>query len=118
LADPTAFNKPAPPPPLRGHVEVFSEGPAGTVSGHVYDVSDGEPLVGAPVYVEGTELGNATDPRGEYVIARVPPGAHRLTAAYIGYRYLSANVVLESTSGVRADFWLGATIIELGHPVE
>jgi hypothetical protein len=52
------------------------------------------------------------------MIARVPPGAHRLTAAYIGYRYLSANVVLESTSGVRADFWLGATIIELGHPVE
>jgi len=52
---------------------------AGVVSG-----SDGEPLVGASVLVEGTSLGAMTDNRGEYAIAGLPPGFYDVTARMVG----------------------------------
>ena len=121
LIAPTALNAPVPSPrsePVKGHVTVVAGGPPGTISGRVADAKTGESLVNVSVFVEGTELGNATDARGEYVIARVPAGKHRLTAAYMGYRDLSANVELDSISGASADFWLGVAIVQLGLPVE
>ena len=114
LIDPTALNAPPPPEPVKGHATVVAGGPAGTISGCVVDAKTGEPLIGASVVVEGTEIGNASDLRGEYVIARVPAGTHRLTACYTGYRDLRTTVELDSISGVRVDFWLAPTIIRIG----
>jgi hypothetical protein len=118
LIAPTALDAPPPPEPVKGHVTVVAGGPRGTIYGRVADAKTGESLVNVSVFVERTELGDATDAHGEYMIAHVPAGKHRLTAAYLGYRDLGANVELDSISGVRADFWLGVTVIQLGHPVE
>ena len=57
----------------------------GSVSGRVTDTDTGDPLVGANVLVVGTNLGAATDVNGEFSISRVPAGAQRLNANYIGY---------------------------------
>ena len=64
----------------------------GSVSGRVTDAQTGDPLVGANVLVIGTNLGAATDINGEYSISRVPAGAQRLNANYIGFASSSSNV--------------------------
>ena len=50
-----------------------------------------EPLVGANVTVEGTELGGVTDAEGKFVI-ETGTGTFYLTASYIGYVSQTKNV--------------------------
>ena len=45
---------------------------------------DSEPLVGANVIVEGTELGGVTDGEGKFVI-ETGVGTFDITASFIGY---------------------------------
>ena len=56
---------------------------AQAVVGVVLD-ADSEPLVGANVVVEGTDLGGGPDSEGNFTIDIVS-GDYTLTAAYIGY---------------------------------
>ena len=91
----------------------------GTVAGRVTDKQTGEPLIGASVVVEGTELGNATDLNGQYQIINVPPGTHSVIASYTGYndqRATDVLVVQDNTANV--DFKLSVTVIELKKVVE
>jgi len=54
---------------------------------------DGSPLVGANVFVEGSNLGAATDELGRYFILNVPVGNYSIRAEYIGYKsYVESNV--------------------------
>lgn len=60
-------------------------GPTGTLVGRVTDRVTHEPLVAANVFVEGTSLGNISDPNGEFTILFVPAGVQRVRASYVGY---------------------------------
>ncbi len=57
-----------------------------TVSGFVYDAANGEALIGANVYLEGTQMGSSSNISGYYVIPRVPVGTYTLVFHYIGYK--------------------------------
>ena len=66
-----------------------------TIEGTVTD-TEGNPLAGANVIVDGTSVGAASDSDGAYQID-VPAGTVggqnvSLTASYIGYKNLSINV--------------------------
>ena len=91
---------------MKPSTSVSVEGPAGTFSGHVYDAKTGEPLVGAPVVVAGTELGAASDAGGRYTISHVQAGTYQLVASYTGFNDLGATVTLDSIMGMRVDFRL------------
>lgn len=58
----------------------------GKIVGNVTDLETGEPLIGANVIVEGTQLGAATDIQGDYLILNVPPGSYTLVGKFIGYK--------------------------------
>jgi TonB-dependent receptor len=68
----------------------------GQVEGQVTDRASGEPLVGANVMIQGTNLGSATDIYGRYRIPRVPPGVHTLVVSYIGYEAVREEVEVEA----------------------
>jgi hypothetical protein len=53
-------------------------GQHGIVRGFVYDKENGEPIIGANVYLNGTTMGAASDVNGFFSISRIPPG--RLSA--------------------------------------
>ena len=72
---------------------MFAQSTTAKLAGVVAD-ADGNPLVGANVVVEGSNLGAATDELGRYYILDVPVGTYDLRAEYIGY-----TTVIES--GVR-----------------
>lgn len=74
---------------------------AQNIKGVVRD-TNGEVLIGASVYWEGTTVGTATDVDGTYELYRVK-GHNRLVAAYLGY----ADSVQDIAEGVReVDFTL------------
>jgi outer membrane receptor protein involved in Fe transport len=58
-------------------------GTTGTLTGAVTD-SEGGPVTGASVIVEGTGYGSMTDAEGIYVIIGLSPGEYRVTARMVG----------------------------------
>jgi len=57
----------------------------GIISGSVVDAQNGEPIVGANIYLESTPLGAASDLDGKFLIENVPPGSYTLVISVIGY---------------------------------
>lgn len=55
-----------------------------SVTGVVVSESDGEPVMGASVWVKGTTIGTVTDANGKFTINKVPAHAHTLKVSYIG----------------------------------
>jgi outer membrane receptor protein involved in Fe transport len=58
---------------------------SGRLTGVIVDSQNGEPLIGANVYLEGTSSGAATDLDGNYVILNIPAGRYELVVMMIGY---------------------------------
>ncbi|MCC6937136.1 MAG: TonB-dependent receptor [Flavobacteriales bacterium] len=67
-----------------------------TISGYVKDVSNGEALIGANVYVKETLRGAATNVYGYYVL-NLEPGKHTLVMSYVGYEDFVQTVDLRSS---------------------
>jgi outer membrane receptor protein involved in Fe transport len=61
-------------------------GTTGKIAGTVTDADTKEPLIGANVVLEGTQLGAATDIEGNYVILNVPPGVYSVVVSMVGYQ--------------------------------
>jgi len=81
------------PPPETLQRDSSGNGGFCTVTGEVLDSTSWQPLGGASVEVEGTELGAVTDDYGEYHIDHVPSGSWTLSVCAVGYRTKSAQGV-------------------------
>ena len=55
-----------------------------TVAGTVISSADNQPIVGANIYVEGTNVGTTTDAGGNYKLT-VPASAKTVTGSFLGY---------------------------------
>ncbi len=86
----------------------------GKITGKVRDAETGEPLIGADVIIEGTELGASTDEKGDYVILYVPAGTYVVTASYLGYDpYTYTQVIVNADQTTPLNFRLKPTVIEV-----
>ena len=69
----------------------------GTISGTVTDEITKETIVGANVYIQGTQVGGATDIDGKFAITNVKPGTYNLVVSFITYKmHVIPDVVVES----------------------
>jgi outer membrane receptor protein involved in Fe transport len=85
----------------------------GKLRGKVTDNESGEPLIGANVLIEGTQLGASTDVNGEYVILSVPAGEYTVRATYIGYSAMTvSNVRVNSNITTTQEFTLSSTAVQ------
>ncbi len=75
-----------------------------TLSGYIRDASNGETLIGATVFVDGTTTGTYTNEYGFYSLS-LEPGTYTIVASYLGFSDLSAEIDL-STSNQKKDFEL------------
>jgi TonB-dependent receptor len=65
----------------------FGFSQTGVLSGKIVDGKTGETIIGATVVVdENTELAAQTDLDGNFTIARVPVGKHKVKVRYLGYQ--------------------------------
>ncbi len=86
----------------------------GRIRGRVIDTETGEPLVGADVIIEGTELGAATDESGEFTVLYVPVGTYQVVSSYISYDpFTFTNVVVNADQTTVVNFHLRPTVIEV-----
>ena len=81
-----------------------------SVSGTVTDLDTGDPLAGANVVVEGTEMGTSTNNNGSFKIDDIPNGS-MITVTMIGY----AKSSMAASSSL--NFKLKSKLVELS-PLE
>jgi len=83
---------------------------AQSITGKVTNTDTGEPLVGANVVVEGTDLGAAAQADGTYLI-QVGEGSYTVTASVIGYA--SSTKIVDVSGDVILDFGLSVSVVEM-----
>ncbi len=84
---------------------IYGQSISGTVAS-----GTGEPLAGANVVVEGTELGAAAQADGTYSI-KVDEGSYTVTASVIGYK--STAKLVNVSGDVTLDFSLAVSAVEM-----
>lgn len=84
--------------------EIFAQG---KIVGKVIDSKSKEPLFGVSVVINGTRMGAATDPEGDYVIVNVPVGTYAVSASMVGSSKITkTNVIVSLNQISRVDFEL------------
>jgi TonB-dependent receptor len=89
----------------------FAQG-SGTLKGHIYDKTSGEPLPGANVVVKGTSLGAATAFDGSYAVRNIPAGIHQLKISYVGYAGEVITMTIVADSTIERDFRMAGESVE------
>lgn len=84
----------------------------GTVSGIVTD-SDGKPLPGVNVFIEGTAYGDATNSEGRYEIEGIPVGSYTLIASAMGYKRGAVSVAVTAGATLEQNFTLEGDILNM-----
>ncbi|RYY54582.1 MAG: carboxypeptidase-like regulatory domain-containing protein, partial [Chitinophagaceae bacterium] len=56
-----------------------------TISGTVVDVSTGQPVAGASVFINNTSKGTVSDRNGLFQLADLPEGQQELIVSSVGY---------------------------------
>ncbi|TET97424.1 MAG: hypothetical protein E3J26_00095, partial [Candidatus Zixiibacteriota bacterium] len=91
---------------------------SGKISGSVIDSKTGEPIIGATVRVEGTNMVTKTDDDGEYFIISLPSGKWDIAATHVGFEPITkegVRVLVDLTTPV--DFTMEPATIELGRHI-
>lgn len=58
----------------------------GTIRGTIKDAKTKDPLIGATVMVDGTQIGAAADVDGSFVLNNVPAGNHKVIISFVSYK--------------------------------
>jgi len=88
-------------------------GTTGKIAGTVKDAATGEPLPGANIVLENTNLGGATDIEGHFFIINIPPGRYRVQATMIGFAStIMADVRVKIDQTTQINFSLNSEVLE------
>ncbi len=86
----------------------------GAIAGYITDKNTKEALIGASIFVEGTELGTTADIDGSFRLEEIPVGSYNITASYVGYRDLTLyNIVINSGNDNIINFDMEEEAIEI-----
>ena len=80
---------------LLASIGIASAQQAITVTGTVVAESDGQPVAGAYVLVNGSKIGTVTDAEGRFAIKSVPAEAKEIIVSFLGMHTASAPVSTE-----------------------
>lgn len=92
---------------------LFAQVGTATISGFVYDTANGEALIGANVFIAGSQIGSSSNIDGYYVMPRVPVGQYTLVAHFIGYAQFKQKINLTIGDNLTIDIHLKEKSIEL-----
>jgi len=80
-------------------------GITGKIAGKVVDIESNEPLPGANIVLENTQMGAATNLDGEFIILNISPGVYTLKISMMGYKtqnLTDVRVSIDLTTPVNA----------------
>ncbi len=85
----------------------------GKLAGRIVDKESGEPLIGANIVIEGTNMGAAADVDGYFFIINIPPGSYTIQVHMMGYANTKMeDVRVRTNATTNLDFKLTPTVIE------
>lgn len=90
---------------------LLAQGQEGAVTGQVTAARTQQPLEGAQVFVEGTQIGGLTGTNGRYRLEGVPTGEVTVRVQMIGYAAAEQTVNVSVGQAVTANFELSAEAI-------
>ncbi|HEX2094693.1 MAG TPA: TonB-dependent receptor [Longimicrobiaceae bacterium] len=85
----------------------------GRITGTVTGGEPARPLAGAAVTVVGTQLRTVTGADGQFTLANVPAGQHRVRASLIGYASVELPVAVTAGAAATVNFTLQAEALQL-----
>lgn len=86
----------------------------GTITGHIFDKNNQEPLIGATAVIENSTQGTSTDFDGNFTLKDVKAGTYNIKVSYIGYdSRVIESVVIESGKTTTLNVALSETVGEL-----
>jgi len=89
---------------------VFAQ--VGTMTGKVVDNDNQQALPGVNVILQGTELGAATDPNGNFLIRKVPVGPYSVLFSFIGFeKKILTDVFVKSNKNTHLSVKLAWKVI-------
>lgn len=62
------------------------------VEGQVFGLEDGQPVIGASIIVEGTDIATISDIDGSFVLDKLPANCQKITVSYVGYETQSLDI--------------------------
>jgi TonB-dependent Receptor Plug Domain. len=91
----------------------IAHGQNGRVKGFIYELTNGEPLIGATITLEGTKLGAQSDVNGFFNIPSVPPGNYTLTVTSMGFESNTKEIVVQTDEPTNVKIFLSKKSREL-----
>ena len=85
----------------------------GSIAGQVLDASNLEPVVGAQVFLPGTELGALTNEEGRYRITGVSAGEQDVRVRLLGFRPAARSVTVQAGETTTVNFELAVSAVAL-----
>ncbi len=76
-------------------------GVTGKLVGKVTDKDTKEPLIGANILLQGTNLGTATDENGQFIIINIPPDVYSVKVTYVSYETVlieDVKIIVDQTT--------------------
>ena len=83
------------------------------IHGFITDENSGEALIGANVYLAGTDYGTATNYDGYYVVSEIASGDYTLIISYLGYNMEKKKIFLQGGNDLEISIALKTTPIEM-----
>ncbi len=94
--------------------DINAQSNSGTISGRVIDATTKQPVIGANIFIPGTEKGDAADESGIYKISGLEPGTYQVRVSSIGYNSVTkTDITVSATKPAQLDFELTPQTIEL-----
>jgi outer membrane cobalamin receptor len=87
---------------------------SGTIKGFVNDKTNGEPIIGAVVMLEGTKYGTATGLDGSFTMRNIPSGTYELEIRFASFEAYKQHIVLSDTQTIVINHLLAPLSATLG----
>lgn len=88
-------------------------GQSGKLTGIVIDAATHQPLIGVNIFVEGTNLGCASDADGNIRIENIPVGSYNIHVSMMGYEQIKrANVHIVTGKNTQVNFELHSQVLQ------
>ena len=78
---------------------------------------NGDPIIGANVFIEGTTQGTVSDVNGKFILPNVPAGSVSLSVSFVGYLSENQVVTVEARATVEINFVLVENLEQLSEVV-
>ena len=92
--------------------QLFSQ-VAGRINGLIRDAETKTPIIGANVWIYGTDMGTATDSDGKFIFDSLEFGTYEIRITYIGYTdQIIRDVIIHSSQITPLDILLKTEVLE------